>query len=148
MANAWTNEWPAELDAKVIQLRDEHLTYEEIGKAIGKTRSAVSGRLRRLGHAQPAVRLTPEERLRRKRECDRAYKARVAGRPHQPFVMAELLNIEPRYVPILDLQKNECRWPYGDGPFTFCGCPAEEAKPYCLPHMQQATEPTRVRVRA
>ena len=150
MANASTNGWPADLDAKVIRLRDTGLCYEAIGNAVGKTRSAVSGRLRRLGHAKPAIRLTPEERRRRHRECDRAYKAKKAGEAYQrrAFVISELLGVEPRHVSLLDLQDGECHWPYGDGPFTFCGCVAVEAKPYCLQHMQQGTEPARARVRA
>jgi GcrA cell cycle regulator len=141
--------WPADLDAQVVKLR-ETLSYEEIGKLIGKTRSAVSGRLRRLGCAVPRIFLTPEERKRRHRECDRAYKANKAGRPYQPrpFIVSELLNVGPRHVSLIDLQANECRWPYGDGPFTFCGCASEDGNPYCSPHMQQGTEPVRGRARA
>jgi GcrA cell cycle regulator len=148
--NQHTAAWPSERDAEVIRLRDSGLSYEEIGAAIGTTRNAVSGRLRRLGHAAPRTFLTPEERRHRHRECDRAYKAKKAGGAYQrrAFIISELLSVEPRHVSLVDLQSGDCHWPYGDGPFTFCGCAAVEAKPYCPQHMQQGTEPARARVRA
>lgn len=36
---------------------------------------------------------------------------------------------------LLDLEKGECKWPYGDGPFTFCGRKASDTYPsYCVHH--------------
>lgn len=152
MPNASTHAWLPEHDAEVIRLRDAGLSYGEIGRAVGKSHSAISGRLRRLGFAKPAVRLTPEERKRRKRQWDRDNRQRSVShsqhKPSIPFSVSELLDVSPRHVSLLDLERNECRWPYGDGPFTFCGCAAEDGKPYCLPHNRQGTEPTRWRVRA
>lgn len=148
MANASTNGWHPEHDAEVIRLHGTGLSYRAIGQAIGKTLSAVSGRLRRLGLAKPRTYLTPEERKRRKRQWDRDHRTRAQDRQKtsSPFAVRELIEISPRHVTLLDLERNECRWPYGDGPFTFCGCATEDGKPYCLPHRLQGTEPTRVRL--
>lgn len=36
---------------------------------------------------------------------------------------------------LLDMGKNECRWPYGDGPYTFCARPTSDTYPsYCVAH--------------
>lgn len=32
---------------------------------------------------------------------------------------------EPLHLAFEDLQFGQCRYPFGEGPFTFCGCPAE-----------------------
>lgn len=43
-------------------------------------------------------------------------------------------DVQPRHVSLIELTPADCRYPYGDGPFTFCGCPKERDRPYCLPH--------------
>lgn len=35
---------------------------------------------------------------------------------------------------IVDMQPETCRWPYGDGPFQFCGRDVTTGSSYCLPH--------------
>lgn len=52
-----------------------------------------------------------------------------------PIELAEirLADVVPRHVLLLDLQDNECRYPYGDENFTFCGH-ATHGEPYCAPH--------------
>ncbi len=35
---------------------------------------------------------------------------------------------------LLDLEPEDCRYPFGDGPIVFCGCPAVAGSSYCLPH--------------
>lgn len=43
-------------------------------------------------------------------------------------------DVVPRMVPLVDLGFGECKYPFGDGPFLFCGCPAIPGQPYCEPH--------------
>jgi GcrA cell cycle regulator len=49
------------------------------------------------------------------------------------------VEVVPLHVSLLDLQHGQCRYPYGDGPFTFCGCQAEPGRPYCEPHQYLCT---------
>jgi GcrA cell cycle regulator len=39
---------------------------------------------------------------------------------------------------LLDLAPDECRFPFGDKPFTFCGCRAVTGLPYCVGHTRIA----------
>lgn len=53
---------------------------------------------------------------------------------------------EPLHLSLLDLKKGQCRWPLGDGPFTFCGCDVQEGSPYCETHHAVAYVPARPHV--
>ena len=41
--------------------------------------------------------------------------------------------VDPLHVDLVDLNHDQCRWPYGDGPYTFCGHPTLFGS-YCGPH--------------
>lgn len=43
----------------------------------------------------------------------------------------------PLNLSLNDLEPHHCRWPYGDGPFVFCGHPKDEGS-YCAYHARQA----------
>lgn len=51
-----------------------------------------------------------------------------------------LADVVPRHVSLLELQCNECRYPYGDCDFTFCGHKTDGAS-YCRPHTALTTKP-------
>lgn len=40
----------------------------------------------------------------------------------------------PLHLNLIDLEQGQCCFPFGEGPFTFCGCPTVEGHSYCLPH--------------
>ena len=42
--------------------------------------------------------------------------------------------IEPRHLPFSELGHGECRYPYGEGPFTFCAHPVRDGASYCAGH--------------
>ena len=42
--------------------------------------------------------------------------------------------VEPLHVSLADLEHDQCRWPYGDGPFTFCGHTIIGGGSYCDLH--------------
>lgn len=48
--------------------------------------------------------------------------------------------VEPLHLSLVDLQYDQCRYPYGDGHFTFCGCQVVPGRPYCEPHQQLCSE--------
>lgn len=55
--------------------------------------------------------------------------------PYSPIVAPQ-----SRYVPLLDLGRNECRWPVNDASVgelhLFCACRTEIGKPYCEFHAE------------
>lgn len=42
----------------------------------------------------------------------------------------------PLHIAFADLTSANCHYPYGDGPFTFCGCEAVRGLSYCAPHQR------------
>jgi hypothetical protein len=150
MPNGTTSAWSKEMDAAILKMRSEKVTCIAMGKAVGRSGSAVAGRLQRLGVAKVREFLSPEERKRRRAACNLAYRQGIAPsqKLHRAVVVAELANVTPGHLSLIDLPANGCKWPYGDGPFTFCGCDREEGKPYCYAHQMQATEPVRRRMAA
>ena len=107
------NPWTPELDALLRAARAVGVTYTELGRRLGVSKSTVAGRIHRLGIKAP-----PEE--------DRA-----------PRENAAIFPDEGRY-DLMDLPTKGCRWPHGDGPFTFCGEPAARGNPYCPAHRARA----------
>lgn len=52
-----------------------------------------------------------------------------------------------RHLTVVQLTSDNCHWPQGNGPFTFCGLPAVQDKPYCIHHCGIAYRPPEVRKR-
>lgn len=52
--------------------------------------------------------------------------------------VAHVPPVEPRHVALLELEQHQCRWPYGDGPYTFCGHDALPVSSYCEYHTRVA----------
>ena len=46
-------------------------------------------------------------------------------------------DVMPLHISLALLDNTTCRWPYGDGPFTFCGCEVLDG-PYCFAHKMQS----------
>ncbi len=67
------------------------------------------------------------------REAERLGEAR-----HQAHAGPDLDVPEAERVSLLDLEPQHCRWPYGDGPFTFCGKNKVSGKSYCEFHTLRA----------
>ena len=44
------------------------------------------------------------------------------------------VEVVPLHKSLIDLGPNDCRYPYGDGPYTFCGHPQMEGRSYCGSH--------------
>jgi GcrA cell cycle regulator len=49
-------------------------------------------------------------------------------------VTDEALDAAARHIGFDALTNETCKWPYGDGPFTFCGCAKISDGPYCYGH--------------
>lgn len=58
--------------------------------------------------------------------------------PPPAVVKLHCVEIVPRHLTLLDLERGDCRFPYGgdaiNEPITFCGHPKMAGSPYCTPH--------------
>lgn len=99
------------------------------------TRNAIIGKIHR------------EELERRGKNYNRAPKSKKVAKKRKnkaplkstdPIMFGtyepRVADVIPRHVSLLDLQAQECRFPYGDGPFTFCAHSAPEGHSYCRVH--------------
>jgi GcrA cell cycle regulator len=105
------------------------MSASQIGDALHKTRNAIIGKLNRLGLAPKKQPPQSVERIRQ---------ARAAIPPRmKPVAVAEIdvtAITREQGKALIDLMPDDCRWPYGDSNFYFCGRPAMDGKPYCLAH--------------
>jgi GcrA cell cycle regulator len=147
--NANTSRWTDDLREKVKHLWATHsatqiseLLWDQEG--ILFTRNAIMGLLHRAkltskdksedhvqsrhnGHSRPRIRIVSVNSNSHQKRIVRDYvtpelaKLRCAG-------------IEPRHLSLLDLEPSDCRYPYGDGPITFCGHAKQDGSSYCSSH--------------
>lgn len=121
----------------------------EIARHLGMTRNAVLGKINRM--RQQALRGTggevPRTRpsgWRRKDDDPRKNDPRARPsrtRPAKPIddvIPQECLDAEeiaPRLLQVLELEEDDCRWPYGGrAPYRFCGHKKHNGGAYCAYH--------------
>jgi GcrA cell cycle regulator len=94
------------------------------------SRNAACGKGYRLGLAAPQkVKAAPKKR---KRGRDRA--AAIKPLPRVEEIQLRCAEIEPRHLTLDQLEPNDCRYPFGEGPqFTFCGRVTDGGS-YCTEH--------------
>ncbi len=159
---SWTNIRVALL----IRLRGEGIKRGFIADKINKetgsnfTRSAVAGKIDRIYQAAKPNK-TPEEKaatIRAQRDRDNekkrlATQARLSAKqitinkapshPPRPFLCQPAPDIQPRNLTLFQLEKGDCRFPYGDDPalMVFCGHPIPEWQhlSFCPAHMSVCT---------
>lgn len=145
--------WTTERDDEVRKYSALGWSSLLIGAAMGVTRCSIIGRARRAGISlalsplKTAPKSIPKRIPKRKTEPATLW-------PADPFV-DELAMEEPDECPtdaidIMVLTNTTCRWPYGDGPYWFCGaCEADEigGRPYCAKHTRIAGDGFRGRKR-
>ena len=141
-------------DKSVAELRKyfaRNLSCSQIAAALGNgiTRNAVIGKLNRIGLTTHRPRRTPEEIAESKTRKYRIDNNRkMANRFRQSKVRQLMARVEKAVAPepvtggkdLLELGPygTDCRWPIGERPFRFCGCPSFEGLPYCAPHSRTA----------
>ena len=142
--------WNDERIALLKKLWSEGLSASQIAGRLGSvTRNAVIGKVHRLGLSG---RVDPYKRVPRARRVDHKPKART--RVTSLSLMKKVLAvIDPlpdpdaplpgaKLVSLVDLDdRGACRFPHGDGPFTFCGCKAVPGLSYCKDHARLAYPP-------
>jgi GcrA cell cycle regulator len=162
--NSGASIWTDERVNRLRELFHEGKSARQIGIDLGCTRNAVIGRLYRMGlrDGDRPVRNSTKGHggLNWNQRRDLERKMRAAQRPFvpksvaakpapptkpQPFkearqpsqVIAMADAVEPLMLDLLDLGSG-CKWPYGDGPFHFCGHAKPSGDSYCRPHMRVA----------
>lgn len=144
--------WTPEQDAELKQQLDDCASFSVAAAAINEkfgtsySRNAAIGRANRLGLCKAAfvrnketqVR-TPNPNVRRRvtrviRANGNSDKMRLIECPETDLPPITCVEVEPLNLSLLDLPHNGCRYPYGDGPFTFCGHPQVASSSYCGPH--------------
>ncbi len=140
--------WDDERVKQLCELHAANITFSEIGDIIGMSRNACIGKAQRLGLPSRATELTVEERYarsqaklaalraRRERANEVAKKKRTGQRAfvaYKPRVDNDLAD-KALHLEFDDLGAGHCRFPYGDGPFTFCGHQKLANTSYCESH--------------
>jgi len=133
------------MDDEIGRLRTLHakgISASLIGAEMNRTRNAVLGKLWRLGlsNAASIIRkrcgIPPQPQTIPKKSSvrQRAYSQRK--RIERQKVLEELrcAPVTPGSISFADLQDNECRYPEGEGPYTFCGHQQEAGSSYCYAH--------------
>jgi GcrA cell cycle regulator len=122
--------WTDEVIARLRELFARNLSSGRIAEELKLTRNQVVGKLDRLGlqRVGPTIGLKkPKREPAPKKETPR----KIPKSVHYEMAVADVV---PLHVELIDLEHDQCRYPYGDGPFTFCGCPKIDGSSYCGPH--------------
>ena len=154
-----TNWAPEHSDA----LRDylaQGMSFSRIAKAINLkfstaySRNATIGRARRLGllgsdRPAPSVpvqlRLDGLGRLRSVEPKSSGFHWPTPVFEDAKPVQLRCVEIEPRYLALVELEWGDCRYPYGGDvegeAITFCGHPRRQGSSYCTPHFHLSRNP-------
>lgn len=118
---------------------DKGMSNGEIARATGMSRSAVAGRLGRAGIKNGKRRLNTKQTVQRTKKPGRLNFVFGGGesKPPERLPSEPTMQADFRSLNLLDLGDDDCRWPQGDGPFVFCGCPVR-VRPYCSYHERTA----------
>lgn len=109
---------------ELYELNKEGRSYEILASQNGMTKGAIAGKI---------------FRWKKKNNIDSDFRSRknqiYGKRTSNPVKKAK---VEPTVVPLNmeldDLKNSQCRYPYGEGLYTFCGHPVRENSPYCTDH--------------
>lgn len=158
MAFSWTDERVETLKRLFVI---EGMSASLIGARMGVSRNAAIGKLHRMGiarayrHKPPAVRKPVNARQWTIADSRKGAAARTANaiqaralRSSADFIEREAFRALPDLaVPesdrltLEDRPDDNCKWPFGDGPFYFHRCKAAPGAPYCEFHAKRAFNP-------
>lgn len=133
--NAGCFDWTDAAIARLKELWAEGLSASQCGTRMGVSRNSVIGKIHRLG-------LTGKYRRPREGRARRMTKpkpARLLETTEQVLSRPEIPQMRPDLRPVggfdlLELRAGMCRWPEGEGPFTFCGAQQAFDSSYCRKH--------------
>ena len=143
--------WTAEHETALGDLLAKGFSFSESAAGLNEkfgtsyTRNSAIGKAHRLGlsgNTYVPVRRSPELTEATKRAKAERRNERRRTQPVS-LVMVKRINlealrcveVEPQHKSLIELDVNGCRYPFGDGPFTFCNHTQLEGSSYCGPHM-------------
>lgn len=147
----------SEVDERISleMFADRKNTFSIIGKAIGKSRSAVAGHFRRNGIFRTLPKLSPNLTMRQVRDRDNAARRAVRAAVRGKFLSALTTSEAPlapvdveKYVTnvrLHDLTIDGCKYPSGTSNYTFCNAPRHGGRAYCPDHAALVYQPSRGR---
>jgi hypothetical protein len=159
--------WAPEHSDALREFLAKGLSFSEAAHAINSlfntsySRSAALGRARRLGlgaddRRQPSMPTRPAEPTKpadlREIAEPPASGFRTLALPWPVPVFKETrpvklrcVAIEPRHLSLIELERGDCRYPYGGDEegeaITFCGHPRRPGSSYCTPHFHLSRDP-------
>lgn len=161
-------QWSDDQCAELTSLLASGMVYRLIAVTLNEkfgtahTKNAVVGKVQRLNLTPPKKEKRPPyvrkpkiksatQRPRIFREVMRIVPANISGgmriiravETGQPALRC--VEIEPRHLSLIDLEPGDCRYPYGDGPMTFCGHPKQTDSSYCFHHFHLCRQEPRPR---
>jgi len=145
----WGNE---QVNARFAQLFAENVSFANMSAmlesefGIKVSRNACIGRAarifpRRLKMIGPQKPRAPRVRKPAKRPVTFTEKPRPAFKC-DPVELSKV-NADALHLSIVDLGAAQCRYPFGDGPITFCGLKAFDGQSYCELHYAVTHVPIR-----
>lgn len=139
----WTDERVEELK----RLFDEKLSASETAAKMGGglTRLSIIGKWHRLGlkRGRKNTCRKPSEPVQRRIlsvRCSTRWESYAAAKKPDVLPIEATVDVVSLHISLDELTVKTCRWPYGHGPFTFCGCEVASG-PYCSAHKSLAYEP-------
>lgn len=135
--------WTEERVEKLKAMRESGASHGFIAKEFGVSRNTIVGKCKRKGFDFPGkptqslvVPAKPRPPRQPKRELTRPRRAPPPPPPTPPVAMLHL--------DMMQLSKQTCHFPIGDGPFTYCGHDTK-GETYCAFHARAIHIPRRRR---
>jgi len=110
-----------------------------ISHELGVTRSAITGKASRMGLGEHPFRTKLRKHQVNRRKTPEQRRIRIKQKfPYRDVIPVETRPAlpEPEFLglSLIELDEHQCRYPQGEGPFLFCGQPAQEDSSYCSYH--------------
>lgn len=132
--------WTPHLERRVVEMWGMNASYTEIGDALGMTRSAIAGKLKRLranglvkGRQHNSVRNT-QNAIRRKADLPPKFRQEFQTITIASPVPTDISEAPEGSKNLVDLKPFECRYPFGNGPYRFCAKPTLIGSSWCAYH--------------
>lgn len=133
---AAAGDWTEERIAQLRSLWEQGLSASQIGLRIAKTRSAVLGKVHRLGLPPRPPPIRPDQATKAPAAPSRPKPPRRA-----PRKVARRPKAAPPPAPPRQLGGDGCAWPIGEPRqpgFRFCGAERQPGRSYCAGHVRIA----------
>ena len=135
--------WPDEKTADLIKMRADDMSAAQIANELGYSRSAVLGKINRLGLSSPRPPAKPKPPRAPRRQFSVSYTGQSTPLPPtapEAFIASAdfdaAIPVQQRRT-LMQLTDKTCRYPVGEpgsAEFFFCGGDTQDNPPYCSFH--------------